>query len=286
MISKTSLMLNMDSLILSALKEDMPFGDASTTAIFSGKEPCRADLICKQDGVVSGLCVWERAFSLLDETTSVDYNAKDGDAVTAGTKIATVYSSVGAVLSAERVGLNYLQRMSGIATLTRRLTDALAGSKTRLVDTRKTTPNMRIFEKYAVLVGGGTNHRYCLSDGIMLKDNHISAAGGIKNAIALARANVPFVRKIEVEVETLDQVKEAVCAGADIIMLDNMQATTLQEAINIIRKYDSIEIEISGNVTLENIGEYTSLGVDYISSGAITHSAGVLDISLKNLEIL
>lgn len=241
-----------------------------------------ADLICKQDGVICGLQVFERVFTLMDPETNVEFFVKDGDFVKNGTLMAKVHGDIRILLCGERTALNYLQRMSGVATYTKNVSDLLKGTKTKLLDTRKTTPNNRIFEKYAVTCGGGNNHRYNLSDGVMLKDNHIGAAGGVKEAIAAAKAYAPFVRKIEVEVENLDMVREAVEAGADIIMLDNMSHEDMAEAMQIIA--GKAEVEVSGNVTKENIARLTDLGVDYISSGALTHSAPILDISLKNLH--
>ena len=240
------------------------------------------DLICKQDGVIAGLDVFTRVFTLLDPETVVELYCKDGEKVKNGQLMGKVTGDIRVLLSGERVALNYLQRMSGIATYTHSVAELLKESKTKLLDTRKTTPNMRIFEKYAVRVGGGYNHRYNLSDGVLLKDNHIGAAGGVKEAVRMAKEYAPFVRKIEVEVENLDMVKEAVEAGADIIMLDNMTTEEMQEAIAVID--GRAETECSGNVTKENIGRLTELGVDYISSGALTHSAPILDISLKNLH--
>ena len=244
----------------------------------------QAELLAKDDGVIAGLAVFARAFTLLDEGVEVRFTVKDGDTVHKGQKLAVVTGSMRSILSAERVGLNYLQRMSGIATYTRQIVELLRGSRMKLVDTRKTTPNMRVFEKYAVTVGGGGNHRYNLSDGILLKDNHIGAAGGVGKAIAMAKAYAPFVRKIEVETETLDMVREAVEAGADIIMLDNMSHDMMKEAVALID--GRAETECSGNVTKENIASLADIGVDYISSGALTHSAPILDLSLKNLHPL
>ena len=241
-----------------------------------------ADLICKEDGIICGMQVFCRTFELLDPDTKFELFVKDGDEVKKGQLMAKVHGDIRVLLCGERTGLNYLQRMSGIATYTHQVAALLEGSKTKLLDTRKTTPNNRIFEKYAVTCGGGHNHRYNLSDGVLLKDNHIGAAGGVKEAITAAKAYAPFVRKIEVEVETLDQVKEAVEAGADIIMLDNMDHETMLTAMGIID--GKAEVEVSGNVTKENIAKITDLGVDYVSSGALTHSAPILDISLKNLH--
>ena len=274
--------LNVDNLLLLALQEDISSEDVTTNAVMP--EACQGtvQLLCKQDGIIAGMEVFARVFTLLDEKTEIIPYVKDGDEVKKGDLLATVNGDIRVLLSGERTALNYLQRMSGIATYTRSVAKLLEGSKTTLLDTRKTTPNMRIFEKYAVKIGGGQNHRYNLSDGVLLKDNHIGAAGGVKEAIAAAKEYAPFVRKIEVEVENLDMVKEAVEAGADIIMLDNMDTDALKEAIAYID--GRAEIEVSGNVTKENIARLTGLGVDYVSSGALTHSAPILDISLKNLH--
>lgn len=282
MYDQITLKLNADPFIISALKEDITSEDVSTNSVMPHPQAGEVDLICKQDGIICGLQIFERVFTLLDEDTSVEFFVKDGDAVKAGELLAKVRGDIRTLLCGERTALNYLQFMSGIATYTNEVAALLKGSKTKLLDTRKTTPNNRIFEKYAVRTGGGNNHRYNLSDGVLLKDNHIGAAGGVKEAVEAAKAYAPFVRKIEVEVETLDMVKEAVEAGADIIMLDNMDVDTLKEAIACIG--GRAEIEVSGNVTKENIERLTSLGVDYISSGALTHSAPILDISLKNLH--
>ncbi len=274
--------LNMDKLILSALQEDITSEDITTNSVM--REYClgEVELICKQDGVIAGLDVFKRVFELLDETTEVSFTCKDGDRVTKGEKIGLVRGDIRVLLSGERTALNYLQRMSGIATYTRNIADLLEGSKTKLLDTRKTTPNMRIFEKYAVKVGGGYNHRYNLSDGILLKDNHIGAAGGVKEAIRMAKEYAPFVRKIEIEVENLDMLKEALEAGADIIMLDNMSVEDMKEAVQLTA--GKAETECSGNVTRENVARLVDIGVDYISSGALTHSSPILDLSLKNLH--
>lgn len=274
--------LNADQLILQALAEDITSEDITTNAVMRDAKQGEVQLICKQDGVIAGLDVFERVFTLLDDTTTVEFYCKDGDEVKNGQLMATVTGDIRVLLSGERTALNYLQRMSGIATYTHEIASLLAGSKTKLLDTRKTTPNMRVFEKYAVKAGGGYNHRYNLSDGVLLKDNHIGAAGGVKEAIQMAKEYAPFVRKIEVEVENLEMVKEAVEAGADIIMLDNMTPAEMKEAIAIIDH--RAETECSGNVTKENIANIVDLGVDYISSGALTHSAPILDISLKNLH--
>ena len=282
MDNKITMGLNADELILQALREDISSEDVTTNAVIRKAQKGEAQLICKQDGVLAGLYVFRRVFELLDGDVAVEFHFSDGDKVKKGDLIGTISGDIRAILSGERVALNYLQRMSGIATYTHAVASLLKGTKIRLLDTRKTTPNMRIFEKYSVKVGGGYNHRYNLSDGILLKDNHIGAAGGVKEAIAMAKEYAPFVRKIEVECETVKMVKDALEAGADIIMLDNMGVEEMQEAIAAIG--GKAEIECSGNVTKENIGHYISLGVDYISSGALTHSAPILDISLKNLH--
>ncbi|MBO5302086.1 MAG: carboxylating nicotinate-nucleotide diphosphorylase [Peptococcaceae bacterium] len=276
--------LQMDQLILSALQEDISSEDVTTNAVMREAVQGEVDLICKQDGIIAGLDVFERTFKLLDKDTQVEFFCQDGDAVQNGQLMAKVYGDIRVLLSGERVALNYLQRMSGIATYTHNMVQLFEGTSTKLLDTRKTTPNMRIFEKYAVRVGGGHNHRYNLSDGVLLKDNHIGAAGSVTKAVQMAKEYAPFVRKIEVEVETLDMVKEAVEAGADIIMLDNMTVEEMREAIRIID--GRAETECSGNVTKENVERLTALGVDYISSGALTHSAPILDISLKNLHAI
>lgn len=275
--------LQADELILAALREDISSEDVTTNAVMREAAAGEVDLICKQDGVIAGLGVFQRVFELLDADTKVEFYCKDGDEVKNGQLMGKVYGDIRVLLSGERVALNYLQRMSGIATYTHSVAALLAGSRTKLLDTRKTTPNMRIFEKYAVRVGGGYNHRYNLSDGVLLKDNHIGAAGSVTKAVQMAKEYAPFVRKIEVETETLEQVREAVEAGADIIMLDNMSTEQMQEAIRIIG--GRAETECSGNVTKENIARLTALGVDYISSGALTHSAPILDISLKHLHV-
>lgn len=274
--------LNADKLIMMALQEDITSEDVSTNAVMPKAQKGKVDLICKQDGIIAGLDVYARVFTLLDDSTEVEFFCKDGDEVKAGQLMGVVTGDIRVLLSGERVALNYLQRMSGIATYTHEVAELLKGSKTTLLDTRKTTPNCRIFEKYAVRVGGGSNHRYNLSDGVLLKDNHIGAAGSITNAVRMAKEYAPFVRKIEVEVETLDQVKEAVEAGADIIMLDNMTTDQMRAAIDLID--GRAETECSGNVTKENIERLISLGVDYISSGALTHSSPIMDISMKNLH--
>lgn len=281
-MNSVTMKLQADPLILQALQEDITGEDVTTNAILPEDCQGEAELLCKQDGIIAGLDVFARAFTLLDDKVWFDFFVKDGDEVHKGQKLAKVVGSIRAILSAERVGLNYLQRMSGIATYTHQVVSLLAGTGITLVDTRKTTPNMRVFEKYAVTVGGGKNHRYNLSDGVLLKDNHISAAGGVAKAVALAKAYAPFVRKIEVETETLDMVREAVEAGADIIMLDNMSHDMMREAVTLID--GRAETECSGNVTKENIAAMADIGVDYISSGALTHSAPILDLSLKHLH--
>lgn len=282
MFDQVTLKLTVDPLIESALKEDVTSEDVTTNSVMPERTMGQVDLICKEDGVICGLQVFARAFELLDETTEIKLFVKDGDQVKAGQLMGTVTGDIRVLLVGERTGLNYLQRMSGIASYTNSIAKLLKDSKVKLLDTRKTTPNNRIFEKYAVRVGGGNNHRYNLTDGVLLKDNHIGAAGGVKQAIEMAKEYAPFVRKIEVEVENLDMVKEAVEAGADIIMLDNMEHDVMKEAVEIIA--GRAEIEISGNVTRENISKLIDLGVDYISSGALTHSAPIMDISLKNLH--
>ena len=282
MYDQVTLKLNVDPWILSALKEDITSEDVSTNSVMPHPQAGEVDLICKEDGIICGLQVFERVFILLDEKTTVEFLVQDGAEVHKGQLMAKVHGDIRTLLCGERTALNYLQRMSGIATYTHSVAELLKGTGIKLLDTRKTTPNNRIFEKYAVRIGGGNNHRYNLSDGVLLKDNHIGAAGGVKEAIAAAKEYAPFVRKIEVEVENLDMVKEAVEAGADIIMLDNMDTDALKEAIAYID--GRAEIEVSGNVTKENIARLTGLGVDYVSSGALTHSAPILDISLKNLH--
>lgn len=276
--------LNMDNLILMALREDISSEDITTNSVMREAKLGTVKLICKQDGVIAGLDVFQRTFELLDEKIQVKRYFKDGDEVKKGDHLADVTGDIRVLLSGERVALNYLQRMSGIATYTRNVVKLLGDSKVRLLDTRKTTPNMRIFEKYAVKMGGGYNHRYNLSDGILLKDNHIDAAGGVKEAIQMAKDYAPFVRKIEVEVENLDMLREALEAGADIIMLDNMTPEMMKEAVKIVD--GRAKTECSGNITKENIEKVIDTGVDYISSGALTHSAPILDISLKNLRVL
>lgn len=282
MYDKVTLKLNVDPLILGALKEDITSEDVSANCVMKKAQMGEVDLICKQDGIICGLQVFERVFTLLDEATTAEFYVEDGDEVKAGQLMGKIRGDIRVLLCGERTALNYLQRMSGIATYTHEVSSLLKGTKTKLLDTRKTTPNNRIFEKYSVRIGGGNNHRYNLSDGVLLKDNHIGAAGSVKAAIEMAKEYAPFVRKIEVEVETFDMVKEAVEAGADIVMLDNMTHEQLKEAIDFID--GRAEVEVSGNVTRENIAKLTDLGVDFISSGALTHSAPIMDISLKNLH--
>ena len=284
MNNNITMTLNVDELILSALQEDISSEDVTTNAVMPKAQKGEAQLICKQDGVLAGLFVFRRVFELLDQDIEVRFQFADGDQVKKGDLIGIITGDIRAILSGERTALNYLQRMSGIATYTNSIAALLAGSKVKLLDTRKTTPNNRIFEKYAVKTGGGFNHRYNLSDGVLLKDNHIGAAGGVKEAVQMAKEYAPFVRKIEIEWETVVMVRDAVEAGADIIMLDNMGLEEMKEAIALID--GRAEIECSGNVTKENIEHYISLGVDYISSGALTHSAPIMDISLKNLHTL
>lgn len=282
MFDQVTMRLNVEPLILSALREDITSEDVSTNSVMPEPRLGEVDLICKQDGVLCGMQVFARVFTLLDESTQITTFARDGEEIKAGQRIAVIRGDIRVLLSGERTALNYLQRMSGVATYTRSVSALLAGTKTKLLDTRKTTPNNRIFEKYAVRTGGGNNHRYNLSDGVMLKDNHIGAAGGVAQAVRMARDYAPFVRKIEVETENLDMVREALEAGADIIMLDNMSHEEMAQAMALID--GRAEVEVSGNVTRENIARLTDLGVDYISSGALTHSAPILDLSLKNLH--
>ncbi len=283
-MNNITMALNADELILSALREDITSEDITTNSVMREYQLGEVELICKQDGVIAGLNVFKRTFELLDSKTEVTFTKKDGDTVKNGDKIGVVRGDIRVLLSGERTALNYLQRMSGIATYTRSIADLLKGSKTKLLDTRKTTPNMRVFEKYAVKVGGGYNHRYNLSDGILLKDNHIGAAGGVKEAVQMAKEYAPFVRKIEIEVENLDMLKEALDAGADIIMLDNMSVEDMKEAVKLVS--GKAETECSGNVTKENVERLVDIGVDYISSGALTHSSPILDLSLKNLHAI
>ena len=283
-MNSISMKLNADRLIMSALQEDITSEDITTNSVMPGYQLGEVELICKEDGVIAGLDVFKRVFELLDENTKVTFTVKDGDLVKKGEKLGLVQGDIRVLLSGERTALNFLQRMSGIATYTRKIADLLKGSKTKLLDTRKTTPNMRLFEKYAVKVGGGYNHRYNLSDGILLKDNHIGAAGSVAEAIRMAKEYAPFVRKIEIEVENLDMLKEALEAGADIIMLDNMSVEDMKEAVKLAA--GKAETECSGNVTKENVAKLVDIGVDYISSGALTHSSPILDLSLKNLHAI
>lgn len=283
-MNNITMKLNADDLILSALKEDITSEDITTNSVMPEYKLGEVELICKEDGVIAGLEVFKRVFTLLDENTEVIFNCKDGDRVTKGQKLGIVKGDIRVLLSGERTALNYLQRMSGIATYTRKIADLLEGSNTKLLDTRKTTPNMRVFEKYAVKVGGGHNHRYNLSDAILLKDNHIGAAGGVKEAVKMAKEYASFVCKVEVEVENLDMLKEALEAGADIIMLDNMSVEDMKEAVRLTQ--GKAVTECSGNVTKENVARLVDIGVDYISSGALTHSSPILDLSLKNLHAI
>ncbi|MCI9417364.1 MAG: carboxylating nicotinate-nucleotide diphosphorylase [Eubacterium sp.] len=282
MYDPITMKINADPFILSALKEDITSEDVTTNSVMPKARLGEVDLICKEEGMVCGLDVFARVFELIDDEVEITLFVKDGDKVKPGEKMAKLRGDIRTLLSGERTALNYLQRMSGIATYTNAIAELLEGTGVQLLDTRKTTPNNRIFEKYAVRIGGGHNHRYNLSDGVLLKDNHIGAAGGVKEAVLMAKEYAPFVRKIEVEAENLDMVKEAIEAGADIIMLDNMTPEVMKEAIAFIDH--RAEIEISGNVTKENIARIRDLGVDYVSSGALTHSAPILDISLKNLR--
>ncbi|MDE5728686.1 MAG: carboxylating nicotinate-nucleotide diphosphorylase [Clostridia bacterium] len=281
-MNEISMKINADELIRLALKEDVTSGDISTDAVLKEFKEGTVDLICKQDGIICGLPVFERVFKILDENTRVEFFAKDGDKVEKGQHIAVVTGDMRVLLTGERTALNYLQRMSGIATYTHETAELLKGTKTKLLDTRKTTPNMRLFEKYAVKTGGGNNHRYNLSDAVMLKDNHIGAAGGIKQAVAAAREHCSFVHKIEVECENLEMCREAVEAGADIIMLDNMTVADMKAAVKLIA--GRALTECSGNVTRENVKNIAETGVDFVSSGALTHSAPILDLSLKNMR--
>ncbi len=276
--------LQADKLIRMALEEDITSEDVSTNAVMPAYQKGVVQLIAKQEGVICGLDVFLRTFEILDPATTAEFYARDGEEIQKGQLLAELTGDIRVLLSGERVALNFLQRMSGVATYTRATAKLLEGTKTRLLDTRKTTPNMRVFEKYAVRVGGGNNHRYNLSDGVLLKDNHIGAAGGVAAAVKAAKAYAPFVRKIEIEVETLAQLQEALDAGADIVMLDNMPPADMEKAVAMCR--GRAETECSGNVTKENIARLVSLGVDYISSGALTHSAGILDLSMKNLKAI
>ena len=284
MINGVTMKINVDDYIINTLKEDITSEDVTTNAVMPENKKGKANLICKQDGIVCGLGVFERTFQILDETSRFEANCKDGDRVKKGDILGVIYGDVKAILSGERTGLNYLQRMSGIATMTREYVDELKGYDTILLDTRKTTPNMRPFEKYAVKVGGATNHRYNLSDGVLLKDNHIDAAGSVTDAIKMAKTYAPFVRKIEIETETLSQVQEALDAGADIIMLDNMDNETMKKAVEMIG--DKAQTECSGNVTKARLKEIAEIGVDFVSCGALTHSAPIMDVSLKNLTVI
>ena len=281
-MNEITMKMQADQLIRMALQEDITSEDVTTNAVMPTATKGTVDLIAKEDGVIAGLDIYARVFTILDEKTEIDFHCKDGDEVKKGELMATVTGDIRVLLSGERVALNYLQRMSGIATYTRQVAKLLEGSKVTLLDTRKTTPNCRVFEKYAVRVGGGCNHRYKLSDGVLLKDNHIGAAGSVTKAIQMAKAYAPFVRKIEIEVETLEQVKEAVEAGADIIMLDNMTPEVMKQAVELIN--GRAQTECSGNITKENIQKIREIGVDFVSSGALTHSAPILDISMKNLH--
>ncbi|MBU5481025.1 carboxylating nicotinate-nucleotide diphosphorylase [Blautia sp. MSJ-19] len=283
-MNEITMKMQADQLIRMALQEDITSEDVSTNAVMPTATKGTVDLIAKEDGVIAGLDIYARVFTILDEKTEIDFHCKDGDEIKKGDLMATVTGDIRVLLSGERVALNYLQRMSGIATYTRQVAKLLEGSKVTLLDTRKTTPNCRVFEKYAVRVGGGCNHRYNLSDGVLLKDNHIGAAGSVTKAVQMAKAYAPFVRKIEIEVETLDQVKEAVEAGADIIMLDNMTPEVMRQAVELID--GRAQTECSGNITKENIQKIREIGVDFVSSGALTHSAPILDISMKNLHAL
>ena len=283
-MNSITMKMQADKLIRMALQEDITSEDVSTNAVMRSAVKGTVDLIAKEDGIIAGLDVYARVFQILDEKTEISFNFKDGDAVKKGDLLGTVTGDIRVLLSGERVALNYLQRMSGIATYTKQVSKLLEGSKVTLLDTRKTTPNCRVFEKYAVRIGGGCNHRYNLSDGVLLKDNHIGAAGSVAKAVAMAKEYAPFVRKIEIEVETMDQVKEAVEAGADIIMLDNMTPEMMKEAVELIA--GRAQTECSGNITKENIAKILETGVDFVSSGALTHSAPILDISMKNLHAI
>lgn len=283
-MNSIAMKMQADKLIRMALQEDITSEDVSTNAVMRSAVKGTVDLIAKEDGIIAGLDVYARVFQILDEKTEISFNFKDGDAVKKGDLLGIVTGDIRVLLSGERVALNYLQRMSGIATYTKQVSKLLEGSKVTLLDTRKTTPNCRVFEKYAVRIGGGCNHRYNLSDGVLLKDNHIGAAGSVAKAVAMAKEYAPFVRKIEIEVETMEQVKEAVEAGADIIMLDNMTPEMMKEAVELIA--GRAQTECSGNITKENIAKILETGVDFVSSGALTHSAPILDISMKNLHAI
>lgn len=279
----TMMTTRMDELLSMALKEDLTTEDLSTNAILSSAIDGSVELLCKQDGILAGQFVFERVFSLLDSTIHIDWKVSEGDSIKNGQLLAKLSGNLQTLLIGERTALNYLARMSGIASYTNELVSLLTGTNIKLFDTRKTTPNMRIFEKYAVSVGGGFHHRFNLSDGILLKDNHIAAAGGVKQAIAAAKAYAPFIRKIEIEVESLDMAKDALEAGADIIMLDNMSHEQMLQAVALIHK--KALIECSGNVTKETISSYIDLDIDYISCGALTHSAPILDFSMKHMLV-
>ncbi len=283
-MNNITMLMNADEMIMLALREDITSEDITTNSVMPEYALGEVDLICKEDGVIAGLGVFKRVFELLDKDTEVTFFVKDGDKVEKGRLLGKVKGDIRVLLSGERTALNYLQRMSGIATYTRNIADLLKGTSTKLLDTRKTTPNMRVFEKYAVKVGGGYNHRFNLSDGVLLKDNHIGAAGSVKEAVRMAKEYCPFVRKIEIEVENLDMLKEALEAGADIIMLDNMSIEDMKEAVKLCK--GKAETECSGNVTRENVARLVDIGVDYISSGALTHSSPILDLSLKNLHAI
>ena len=283
-MNSITMKMQADKLIRMALQEDITSEDVSTNAVMRSAVKGTVDLIAKEDGIIAGLDVYARVFQILDEKTEISFNFKDGEAVKKGDLLGTVTGDIRVLLSGERVALNYLQRMSGIATYTKQVSKLLEGSKVTLLDTRKTTPNCRVFEKYAVRIGGGCNHRYNLSDGVLLKDNHIGAAGSVAKAVAMAKEYAPFVRKIEIEVETMEQVKEAVEAGADIIMLDNMTPEMMKEAVELIA--GRAQTECSGNITKENIAKILETGVDFVSSGALTHSAPILDIYMKNLHAI
>ena len=283
-MNSITMKMQADKLIRMALQEDITSEDVSTNAVMRSAVKGTVDLIAKEDGIIAGLDVYARVFQILDEKTEISFNFKDGEAVKKGNLLGTVTGDIRVLLSGERVALNYLQRMSVIATYTKQVSKLLEGSKVTLLDTRKTTPNCRVFEKYAVRIGGGCNHRYNLSDGVLLKDNHIGAAGSVAKAVAMAKEYAPFVRKIEIEVETMEQVKEAVEAGADIIMLDNMTPEMMKEAVELIA--GRAQTECSGNITKENIAKILETGVDFVSSGALTHSAPILDISMKNLHAI
>lgn len=283
MINGVSMKVNVDDYILHALKEDITSEDVTTNAIMRENKKGKAQLICKEDGILCGLEVFARVFSLLDPDAYFETDYHDGDRIQKGELIGYIHGDIKALLSGERTALNYLQRMSGIASKTREMADVLKDYPTTLLDTRKTVPNMRPFEKYAVVIGGGKNHRYNLSDGILIKDNHIDAAGSVTRAIELAKEYAPFVRKIEVETENLEMVKEALEAGADIIMLDNMSCEMMKKAVELIN--GRALTECSGNVHKERLIDIAKTGVDYVSCGALTHSVSALDISLKNLTV-